>query len=462
MPIIKDRALLNEDGSVPIKLLINCIKEHQTQIERLDKLNDYYDGKHAIQERQLTGEGLPNNKLVCNHAEYITDMATGYFIGNPVTYNGEGFDVITETFKKAIIHNVDTELCRDISKFGVGIELIYMSSDEVPVPKSTNIDPRSAFLVVDDTVEYKSMFAVHYYPKKDIDNKVVGYYVNVYTQSEIYKYILKDLTDQNPTELDLDEHYFNGVPIIEYWNKSNLKGDFEGVITLIDAYNLLQSDRVNDKEQLVDALLATIGVSFGDTEEEMYNTAKLLKKYKILEIPEGGDAKWLIKQLVETEVEVLKKALKDDIHEFSKVPCLTDENFASQASGVAMKYKLLGLEQLAKTKEGYYKIGLRERLQLYANIFNTKGYNIDVSGIEITLARSLPVNEVELSQMVVNLDGTVSLETRLGLLPFVSDPAKELKRLEREKEKALEQQQKAFGSYVFKTTAEGGDNVNEE
>lgn len=450
MAIIRDRALLNKDGSIPVKLLLNCIAEHQQQRDRFDKLNRYYDGEHEILKRTLSNPDLPNNKLVCNHAEYITDMATGYFIGNPITYKDDDVEPILDNFKKIDIHTVDTELCRDISINGIGHELVYMTSDVVPIPKSTNIDPRNIFLVVDDTVEYKSMFSVHYYPKYDIDNNTVGYYVNVYTDSKTIKYLFKDLRSEQCEVIKEESHYFKKVPVIEYWNKKNLKGDFEGVLTLIDAYNLLQSDRVNDKEQLVDALLAVIGVSFGDDEAEMTETAKLLKRMKVLELPAEGDAKWLVKQLNETEVEVLKKALKDDIHEFSKVPCMTDENFASQASGVAMKYKLLGLEQLAKTKEGYYKTGLRERLQIYANIFNIKGNNIDVSNTEINMTRALPVNEVEISNMVTTLDGTVSLETRLSLLPFITDIKAEIKRVEDENTKKVEWQQKAFGSYDFK------------
>lgn len=460
MAIIRDRTLLNEDGSIPVKLLLNCISEHRKSIDRFDRLNKYYDGKHKILERVLANSDLPNNKIICNHAEYITDMATGYFIGNPVTYKGNSIKTILDNFKTIGIHNVDTELCRDISINGAGYELVYMTSEEVPIPKSTNIDPRNIFLVVDDTVEYKSMFAVHYYPKYDIDNNTKGYYVNVFTENKVYKYLFKDLTSNQCELLSEELHYFKKVPVIEYWNKKNLQGDFEGVITLIDAYNLLQSDRVNDKEQLVDALLAIIGTSLGDDEEEMTATAQLLKRMKILELPPDGDAKWLVKQLNEAEVEVLKKSLKDDIHEFSKVPCLTDENFASQASGVAMKYKLFGLEQLAKTKEGYYKIGLRERLELYANIFNIKGNNVKLDDIEIGMTRALPVNEVEIANMVTTLDGTVSLETRLSLLPFITDIEAEIKRVEGEKQKNIEQQQKAFGMDI-ENRASGSD-VNEE
>lgn len=450
MAIIKDRELLSEDGSIPMKLLTNCINEHVRQVNRYNKLYKYYKGEHDVLNRSMQGENLPNNKLVCNHAAYITDMATSYVIGNPVSYkekddNEESLEAIKDIFNSIDIHSHDTELSKDISIYGLGLELLYMSSDEVPIPKVTSIDPNNIFLVVDDTVEYKSMFAVNYYPKYDLDNKLTGYIVNVYTEDEIIKYKFKDLNDTKPEELEREAHAFNGVPVIEYWNNKIQQGDFEQVITLIDAYNILQSDRVNDKEQLVDAILAIYGASLGDDDDEVTETAKALKRHKLLELPVDGKAEWLIKQLNETEVEVLKKAIKDDIHEFSKVPCLTDENFASQASGVAMKYKLLGLEQLGKTKESYFKQGLRERLNLLSNILNIKVNSINPSNIEIVMTRSLPANEFEIANMINNLGDVVSLETRLSLLPFISDPKEEVKKVKEEEQERLKTQQKAFG-----------------
>ncbi|MBB6716357.1 phage portal protein [Clostridium gasigenes] len=445
MAIVRDRDYI-VDGIIPGKLIRNCIGEHRVGIDRLNTLKKYYDGEHDILQRTLSSVDLPNNKLVCNHAELITDIATGYFIGNPIVYNKDGLEPILDNFKENDMHNIDTELCRDISKLGVGYELIYMSSDEVPVPKSANLDPSNAFLVVDNTVESNPLFAVHYYAKMDLDNVIEGYHINLYTDTKVIRYLVKDLSTEDYIPVIEEAHYFKEVPIIEYWNKSNLKGDYEGVITLINAYNLLQSDRVNDKEQLVDAMLAVQGASFGDDIEEMSQTAKFLKENKVLELPADGDAKWLIKQLNETEVEVLKNSLKDDVHEFSKIPNLTDKNFATQASGVAMKYKLFGLEQLAKTKEGYYRIGLKRRLSIYSNIYNTKGSNVDTKGTDIQMTRSLPVNEVELTQMVTQLDGTVSLETRLGLLPFISNIGEEVKRVEEEKQKNMEEQQALFES----------------
>ena len=453
MQIIKDRDLLNEDGSIPIKLLVKCISEHRTIVDaRYKILEEYYDGQHRILNRSLSTDSLPNNKIVANHAEYITDMATGYVFGSPVSYSGDGSEEINEIFIEIDEDSHNNELALDLSIFGVGYELLYMNNEEVPYPELAVVSPLNSFIVVDSTVKHKPIFGVTYFPKFDIDNTLKGHDVNVYTDDSITHYFFTSLTSESADIDDPEEHYFNGIPLIEYKNNKKLKGDFEGVITLIDAYNLLQSDRINDKEQVVDALLAVIGASLGDDTDEKVETAKLLKELKIIELDQGGDAKWLVKNLNETEIEVLKKSLKDDIHEFSKVPCLTDENFVGNASGVAMKYKLLGFEQLGKTKERYFKQGLRHRLKLMSNIENIRAKNIDSSQIDITMKRSLPVDDELLAKIAQETEGFISWETRVKRFDEEIDIDEERKRLDEEKRSSLEEQQRMFGSYDFKDT----------
>lgn len=467
MAIVKDREYINEDGSIPIKLLVNCIEQHNAMLSRYKRLSNYYDGIHKILNRTLSNDMLPNNKIVANHAEYITDMATGYVFGCPVSYSGEGAEELNNVFTEIDEDSHNNELALDLSVLGVGYEIVYMSDDEVPYPELATLNPFNTFLVVDDTVKQKPIFAVTYTEKEDITGAKLGYDVTVYTESKEIRYFFNDLNSISPEEKEIKDHYFNGIPIIEYKNNKKLKGDFEGVISLIDAYNLLQSDRVNDKEQLVDALLVINGSSLGDTEDEQMETAKFIKEMRILELEEGADAKWLVKNLNETEVEVLKKALKDDIHEFSKVPCLTDENFVGNASGVAMKYKLLGFEQLGKTKERYFKQGLRQRLKLMSNIEKFRAKKFDSSKIDITMNRSLPVDDELAARIAQETEGFISWETRVKRFDGEIDIEEERKRLEEENKKKVEEQQKMFGSYDFENIPEDNKNtskgeVNEE
>lgn len=457
MAIIKDSDLLNADGSIPILLISKCLEEHQGMLKRYKKLYDYYDGEHDIKSRTFSNAQLPNNKLVCNHAEYITDMAVGYVFGAPISYSGTGAKDLNDIFTKIDEDSHNNELALDLSIFGVGYELVYMNGKDVPYPELATVSPLNGFVVVDSTVKHNPLFAVTYFQKRDIEGSVKGFDVTVYTDKEVIKYFFKDLTDKTAVETERYFHYFDGIQVIEYKNKKTLKGDFEGVISLIDAYNLLQSDRVNDKEQLIDALLAVKGASFGDTEEEMTQTAKFLKENKILELPEGGDAKWLIKNLEEAEIEVLKNSLKDDIHEFSKVPCLTDREFVGNASGVAMKYKLLGFEQLGKTKERYFKQGLRQRLKLMSNIENIRSKNVNASDVDIVMKRSLPVDDEMLARIAQETEGFISWETRVKRFDEEIDVDEERKKLEEDNNKKLEQQQKVFGSYDFKKDGEVGE-----
>lgn len=450
MAIYKDRDLLNEDGSIPIELLVKCISNHETMKGRYEKLSNYYEGKHEILNRTFDNPNIPNNKIIANHAEYITDMSVGYVFGCPVNYSGDGADELNDIFTQIDEDSHNNELAIDISIMGVGYELVYMNDNEIPFPELAVISPFNTFLVCDTTVKHKPIFAVTYHNKLDIDDTELGYDVNVYTDKEVIHYFFKDLSSKSPEEKERNEHYYGEVPIIEYKNNKKLKGDFEGVISLIDAYNKLQSDRVNDKEQLVDAFLVVVGQHLGDTKEEVSETVKYLMENKIIELDDGGDAKWLVKQLNEDQVEILKKAIKDDIHEFSKTPCLTDENFVGNASGIAMKYKLFGFEQLGKTKERYFKQGLRQRLKLMSNIENIRAKNIDSNKIGITMKRSLPVDDELQARIAQETDGFISWETRVKRFDEEIDVEAERKRLYKENQKKAEQQQKAFGSYDFK------------
>lgn len=440
--------IFNEDKSINEKALVSCLKEHTESIDRFTTLKDLYDGKHAILKRSKVQTDLANNKLMINHAEYITDFATAYFMGNPIKYTFPGEetrtddDSLLQAFRKANITQVDTELARDLSIFGIGIEYVYQ--DKEGNTKSTNLDPRTAFLIVDDTVEENTLLGVHRIKKRNINNKEIGEILKVITDDTVYTYEFKN---DKLSLINEELNVFNEVSMIEYWNKVNQKGDFESVVSLINAYNLLQSDRVNDKEQYVDSLLVLYGTLAGDNSEEKLKTARELKRLGLLELSEGDKVEYLSKTFHEADVELLKKSIIEDIHKISKVPNLTDENFAGNSSGVAMKYKLLGLEQLAQTKEEYYRIGLKERIKLYSNILNIKMISIDVDNIEMTFIRSLPVNELEIAQLITYLNNVVSQKTLLSLLPFVEDVDNEIERVEEQKQNNLKIAQQSFGGY---------------
>lgn len=439
MTITLDKELM-PDGIPTPEILEYCIKQHQGTLARLNKLSDYYDGKQDISNRTFGNPNIPNHKIVANHAKYIVDIATGFLVGNPIAYSGSQVDKILDEYSRMDIVSHDTELEKDLSVFGIGYELMYLAPvDEGDTEiRIKSIDPRGIFVVTDDTVDKNPLFGVHYQQRFKLDGSLNYYLINVYTADKIFTYHAKELSKGQMSLFEESEHYFGAVPVVEYRNNEERQGDFEQQISQFDAYNLLQSDRINESEQRVNSILFIKGFTLGEDN---------LTHDSIIETTEkDSDLKWLIKEIKEADNEVLRQSLLDDIHKFSYIPSMTDEHFAGNVSGEAMKYKLFGLLQLLSIKTRYMSKSLRKRLELMRNILNTKGSNIDISDVKITFKPNLPINTNDLASIINQLKGILPLETLIGWLPDIDDPAEQLQKLEEEQSKSIQNQQHALGN----------------
>ena len=427
--------------------ILALILKHETESERIRINLSYYLGDHKINHRKKE-KNLSNNKLMINHARDISDTATGFFLSSPITYttNDESLNIdkLTDAFDYASTDDVDHDNALDMSRCGVAYEYIYVKEGETNL-SLRNLEPMNTFIVYDDTIEQNPLFAVYYYLKKDDAKSTSTFKAVVCTKNYIYNLNIQNNPgiDQSTTETPT-AHMLGDIPIVEYRNNKDCIGDFEQQKTLIDAYNTLMSDRINDKEQFLEALLVVYGAILGDDQEETINAVNELKKSGVLELPDAAKAEYLTRQFDESGIEILKKALKDDIYTMSHVPNLTDENFVGNSSGVAMEYKLLGLEMITRTKERYYTKGLKKRITLFCNYLGLKNIAINPAAIIPNYSRGLPKNLLELSQMISNLKGTVSSKTLISQLDFVEDPDGEIEAVKLENEENIKRQQEMF------------------
>ena len=440
-------------------------------LPKFEKMAKAYAGNGAIMGR-ARASGLPNNKLVHAYPRYIVTMASGYLVGQPVKYTdeaqAEALKVLEDVHKNSKIDSVDAELAACASMYGKGVCICY--ADEAGKPKAAALDPREAFVVYDDTVEHRPIFGVHWLEKQDAAGKSAGVSVHVHTDTEDLLFEGKTLATINAVPVATQTHVFGDVPMVEFWNNAQETGDFEPVLSLIEAYDVLESDRVNDKQQFTDAVLLLTGCTL-DEEEEEYDEeesegeegkkrdtrtpAQKLLEEKTLSLPdENAKAEWLIKKGDEAGAEILRNAIKSEIHKQSMVPDLTDEHFAANASGVAMRYKLLGLEQLTKIKERWFREGLEARMRLFAAFMQVLGAgSLNVDTVRIVFTRSLPVNETEVAAMVAQLSGIAPQKTLLAQIPFVQDVDEAMAELDKEREKEAKRQAEAFGGQY----ADGND-----
>ncbi len=417
---------LPKNTKITNQVLNEVIEYNERYKERYRMLENYYLGKQAIMNRTKE-DRLKNNKVMINHAKYITDTNTGYLLGNPVDYQvNKDYDIqpVLDAYKKQTINDLDSEIAKDISIFGLQYEYVYVN--EKAEPKSCETDNKNSIIVYDDTVEHNKLFGLIYRPI--YKGETFKYWEIIYCDDKVirtYKSYSKSLTQVGKDK----EHAFGKVPLIQYKNNPEFLGDFEPVLTLIDAYNLLQSDRVNDKEQLVDAILCMYGMDFDSEQAEMLKDSRMLAN-----IPVDGKVEYLVKTLQEADVDVLRQNIENDIHKISMVPNMSDENFVGNSSGVAIRYKLLAFEQNIKNKERYMEKGLMERFELYTNylVSISKMSEVPIEEVDAVFKRNLPSNDYEISQMINNLTDVVDTETLISQLSFVKDASDIIKAKEEE------------------------------
>ena len=408
------------------------IEKHSEEKARIAELRDYYNNKNAIMNRQYKDANKPQNKLSHPFASYITNMATGYFLGNPISYNSENQDLlerILDIFKYNDEADNNTTLAKYSSIAGYAVELLYIDENSNARFKALPAD--EVAIVYDNTLEENILYAIRYFDEDIPGEDKTKTTINVYTSNTIQTYKLED---NEITFIDEVAHYFNDVPVSVYVNNDELYGDFERVKGLIDAYDKTQSDTANDFEYFTNALLVISGVLVEDEEGLNFKDNRVINFAGT-----DGKAEYLIKDINDNALENYKNRLVEDIHKFSQIPNLTDEKFAGNVSGESMKYKLMGLENIVSVKEAKFKKGLMRRIELLCNFLNIATNDLMLyTDIQPIFTRNKPQNETELASMVKNLYGILSDETLISILPFIENSKEEIEKRDLEKENTLD------------------------
>jgi len=302
--------------------LIGKLLQLQTADEaRKQKLANYYVADQAINHRLMKDVSKPNNKTAHPYGNYITDSITGYFMGQPIRYAASEpeFEDFAANLAEILEYNDEQsnniELTKDTCKFGVGYELLWM--DEAADIRFKRVDALNAFPIYDNTLEEDIIYFVRHYADNVLDTS--SRTIEIYSKYEVHYY---SKNNEQISYVSSTEHNWGMVPVAVYINNAEELGDYELVMSLIDGYDKLTSDSLNDFEAFVDAYLILKGMDGIDADD-----VSKMKENRILLLPNDGDAEWLSKAINDTYFQNVVKTLDSDIHKFSKVPDMMISNF---------------------------------------------------------------------------------------------------------------------------------------
>ena len=115
---------------------------------------------------------------------------------------------------------------------------------------------------------------------------------------------------------------------------------------------------------------------------------------------------------------------------------ISDESFGS-SSGIALKYKLQAMSNLALAKQRKFISGMNRRYKLiFSNPVNQMAAD-DFTKLKYTFTQNIPANLLEESQIAGNLSGIVSQQTQLSVLSCVDDVQQEIDQIKADEEDDL-------------------------
>ena len=414
-------------------LILQCLSELNKNAQAKKIYKDYYEGNHSILKSYQMQDSRSNMKLVFNYVREFVDNEVGYILGKSVNYVSksdneniiDAIDLNTSHWDK--ISNINLRKQSEI--YGESYELNYVNTEGEFA--ATILNPLNCYVLEDGTAERNALLAIHKFTKQFDDKQ----YMDVYTDTQILHYEIGTVTGGNNysggglTFIGSHNHIFGRVPVLVCPANSEKKSGFQDVISLFDAYNSLNSDLVNEISDHRNAYLII--------ENSKLEEADLLKMKQmgIIQVPAGGKVSWLIKNI---DASFVKNALDNIEH---KIYDLCDEvnfseNWASNTSSLALRNKLLNLENRVSIRQAFMEKVIKERLKnLFVYLQKKEGNFYDYRDISVKFTRNLPTDLQGISDVITKLQNVCSQETLLTLLPFVENPKIELNKFNSEQKK---------------------------
>lgn len=420
---------------------------YKYQVPRLLTLQRYYEADNDILYwHSNKAADRADNRIPSALPHFATDVRDGYQFGNPLTYgytnpddeNDTGEDLLSLIWKFNAANDSeyhDKMMGKNIINTGRGYELVYVKPDTHDIALRL-INPANAFIVYDTTLARHSLFAVRYYLVEFMDEKI--FYADVYTNKRVYHYSVDGGDSSGEMSfINYEDHYFDDIPMTEFNLNDERIGGWERKLNTIDAIDKAISEMANSQEDFGNAILVVSGdvdvdddvdpitdkdgnQLFDQHGEPIYRPLKIDPTKRMLFLKPSQitnangttvvptDAKYLTKSLDPNGWKLYVDDLVNQFMTETNSPNTSDENFAGNASGVAMGYKLLGTDQERAILESLYTRGIMHRLKLLNNYWSF----IDLTkpditrNVVITFNPNLPKNDSETVANVQTLAGT--------------------------------------------------------
>lgn len=437
-----------DENGITDGLLNHIITKHAANRAynwNLHKRYEALDGKVPIflREPRFDEENPVNNKVNNDFLGEIVDFKTGYFAGKPFGYTyadskeskeDTGGEELRDRAAKELsdfvarnnLYDVDMEITKFAAIAGYAGRMFYYDTDG---HERCMALPSYETIILSETSMMEPKYGIRYYKTVGLggeeiwkaefdDGKTIRFYEGNY--GGLYEVPEKAIPNL------YGYCAIQGIP-----NNSELLGDAEKVMELIDAYDRVISDTNNEVESFANAYMAFENVNMSDEEIRKGQKSGAFQYYTGTT---SGGIHFVTKNINDAFVEHHLDRLEDNIYKYSKTPNLEDDAF-NTASGIALKFKLTGLE----TKCGMFQAKMQTAgvymFKLLGSSWGKKQIAIDPLQCYITFKRNFPIDTNSEAMAVQSLiNAGVPKRVAFAELSFVDDVEELMQLIEEEKE----------------------------
>ena len=474
-------AYIDEHGIDDV-LLNKIIEKHEPNRIfnwNMHKRYEAIDGKVPIFLRQprFDEEKPVNNKVNNDFVGEIVDFKVGYFAGKPAVYTysdsseskedtggDEARDIASKKLSDFVTRNNMWDIDLDITKYaaigGYAGRQFYF---EPETGEERAIALRSyETIILSETDITEPKYGIRYYKTTDIngmdlwkaefdDGATIRFYEGMYGS-------LHEIPDKEIPNL-YGYCAIQGIP-----NNTELQGDVEKVLELIDAYDRTTSDINNEVESYANAYMAFENVDMSEEEIQKGQVSGAFQYFTSGGQP--GNIHFITKNINDAFVEHHLDRLEENIYRFSKTPNLTSDQSFGNASGESLKFKLIGLETKCSVFKSKMNSAAVYMFKLLASSFAKKQIAFDPLQCYITFKPNFPVNVANEANAVSALINTgYPRRKAFEQLPWVDDVEEIMELIEEEKNDIpdLEEDDEKNGNVkvelgdIFGNTGKGDD-----
>lgn len=391
---------------------------------RYDKLGNAYKNDYEIFHLSPKPPHKPDNRIAVNFAKYITDTMNGFFMGIPVKITAED-----ERIQKAVdffnaFNDVDdhnAELSKICSIYGRAYEMYFVDEDGNIGMQATA--PDESFIIYDNSILNHTKAYVRYY--KDTDDNLIKGSVSDNSVVRYFNF------DGSRVRFSVEEkiHGFDGVPAVEYIENKERMGIYESAMSQINAFNKALSEKANDVDYFADAYMKILGPRLDESEKQFIRDNRIIN----FEGFENITVDFMAKPNADTTQENLINRLERLIFITSMVANVSDEQFGT-ASGIALKYRMLSMNNLAQMKERKFTAGFNKRYKLVFSNPILQMAKDDWLKLSYQFTRNYPVNLADEADTAGKLSGITSKRTQLSVISAVKSVDDELEQIQNEQD----------------------------